>query len=115
MHYALGLGSTVQQLDVHMYICTYVHMYICAAMHVVQALVDCNVQFTIYAIYALQCGGSSRELLKGPISELHCSAFLTATLFRRQIQPEISVTDQFSSNHYTLHIYMSFKKIKIFH
>ena len=50
----------------------------CAAMYVVQALVDCNVQFTIYAIYALQCGGSSRELLKGPISELHCSAFLTA-------------------------------------
>ena len=32
------------------------------------------------------------------------------TLFRNQIQPKRSGTDQFSSNYYILHIYMSFLK-----
>ena len=31
-----------------------------------------------------------------------------ATLLRNQIQPKRSATDQFSSNYYILHIYMSF-------
>ena len=38
---------------------------------------------------------------------LHSRCFPTHTLFRNQIQTKRSVTDQFSSNYYILHIYMS--------